>query len=96
MTAPPPAAEPTPWGPGLVVAVCCGIFAALVLVGVFDLVAGASVWLALAAVVAVCGGLGWTLWDLRTRAVWRWIVAGLLLGMAAGLIASVSLLIVGV
>ncbi|MCH5643179.1 MULTISPECIES: DUF2537 domain-containing protein [unclassified Gordonia (in: high G+C Gram-positive bacteria)] len=88
-------AEPTPWLFGLIVAVACAVFATLVLIGLYDLVGNAQRWLGLVAVAVVAGGLGWTLWELRFRAVLRWIVWGLLLGMLAGAASSVALFAVG-
>ena len=88
-------AEPTPWGYGAIVPVICAVFATLVLLGLYELIAGAQRWLGVLAVVVVAGGLGWTLWELRVRPVWRWIVWGLLLGMLAGFASSVALFAMG-
>ncbi|MEE4025624.1 DUF2537 domain-containing protein [Gordonia sp. PKS22-38] len=87
--------EPTPWVLGLFVTVFHALFATLLLVGVYDLIGGFVTWLGLLAVLVVAGGLGWTLWDLRDRPVWRWIVWGALIGLLAGLGSSVALMALG-
>ncbi|MYR06603.1 DUF2537 domain-containing protein [Gordonia sp. SID5947] len=88
-------AEPTPWVLGLMVSAVCALFATCLLVGVYELIGGVWSWLGLAAVVVVTVGLGWTLWDLRERPVWRWIVWGSVIGLLAGFGSSVALLAMG-
>ncbi|MFT4044297.1 MAG: DUF2537 domain-containing protein [Gordonia sp. (in: high G+C Gram-positive bacteria)] len=93
--------EPTPWVSGLIVAAFCIVFAALLLVGLYSLVTaiipggllGRGV--GVGATVVVAGGLGWTLWTMRFRPVWRWIVWGALIGFLAGVTSSVALLVLG-
>ncbi|GAA3723519.1 DUF2537 domain-containing protein [Gordonia hankookensis] len=87
--------EPTPWVLGLLVSAICALFATCLLVGVYELIGGVLSWLGLAAVVVVTGGLGWTLWDLRERPVWRWIVWGSIIGLLAGFGSTVALLAMG-
>ena len=57
----------------------------IALMAAFGLPAPASITL------IVAGGLGWTLWALRDRPVWRWIVWGALIGFLAGVGSSVAL-----
>lgn len=87
--------EPTPWALGMIVGVACALFAAFVLVGVYLLIGEILRFLGIAAVLVVAGGLGWTLWEFRTRPVWRWVVWGLLLGFLAGVASSIALLALG-
>jgi VIT1/CCC1 family predicted Fe2+/Mn2+ transporter len=87
--------EPTPWGLGIIVTIACALFATFLLVGVYELIGGLVPWLGVAAVVVVTVGLGWTLWDLRDRPVWRWIVWGSLIGLLAGSGSAVALLALG-
>ncbi|AZG45372.1 DUF2537 domain-containing protein [Gordonia insulae] len=88
-------AEPTPWVLGLLVTVCFAVFTTCLLVGVYELIGGVVRWLGVAAVLVVAVGLGWTLWDLRDRPVWRWIVWGSIIGLLAGLGSSIALLALG-
>ncbi|MXP22691.1 DUF2537 domain-containing protein [Gordonia sp. HNM0687] len=90
-----PVDEPTPWALGLLVTLVSAVFATLLLVGVYELIGSLVTWLGLAAVFVVSIGLGWTLWDLRDRPVWRWIVWGALIGLLAGLGSSIVLLALG-
>ncbi|AFR47799.1 MULTISPECIES: DUF2537 domain-containing protein [Gordonia] len=87
--------EPTPWVLGIIVGASCALFAAFVLVGVYQLIGGILPFLGIAAVLVVAGGLGWTLWEFRARPVWRWVVWGLLLGFLAGVASSIALLALG-
>lgn len=87
--------EPTPWVLGLLVTLISAVFATLLLVGVYELIGSLVTWLGLAAVLVVALGMGWTLWDLRERPVWRWIVWGALIGLLAGLGSSIVLLALG-
>ncbi|MED5800015.1 DUF2537 domain-containing protein [Gordonia sp. Z-3] len=87
--------EPTPWVLGLLVTLISAVFATLLLVGVYELIGSLVTWLGLAAVLVVALGMGWTLWDLRARPVWRWIVWGALIGLLAGLGSSIVLLALG-
>ncbi|GAB90621.1 hypothetical protein GORHZ_113_00020 [Gordonia rhizosphera NBRC 16068] len=90
-----PGPEPTPWVLGMIVTTACALFATFMVVGVYELIGGFARWLGVAAAVVVCGGLGWMLWDLRERPVWRWIVWGSLIGLLAGLGSSVALAVLG-
>lgn len=90
-----PVSEPTPWVLGLIVTAAFALFATMLLVGVYELIGGLQRWLGVAAVAVVCIGLGWTLWDLRERPVWRWIVWGMLIGLLSGAGSSVALLALG-
>lgn len=89
--------EPTPWATGLLVAAACAVYCSLLLVGLWALVAdiapwtSGSRWIGVVVAVLVAGGLGWTLWALRDRPVWRWIVWGALIGFLAGVGSSVAL-----
>ena len=89
--------EPTPWASGLFVATTCAIYCSLLLVGLYTLVADitpwsvAARWIGVAVAVLVAGGLGWTLWPLRDRPVWRWIVWGSMIGFLAGVGSSIAL-----
>lgn len=87
--------EPTPWALGLFVTAACALFWTFVLVGVYELIGAALAWLGVLAVAVVCLGLGWTLWDLRDRPVWRWIVWGSVIGLLAGLGSSIALSALG-
>ncbi|MFW0785416.1 DUF2537 domain-containing protein [Gordonia sp. CPCC 206044] len=87
--------EPTPWGLGLIVTTSAALFATFLLVGVYELIGGVLSWLGLIAVLVVCVGLGWTLWDLRERPVWRWVVWGAVIGLLAGFGSSVALFALG-
>nr|WP_064571272.1 DUF2537 domain-containing protein [Gordonia sp. LAM0048] len=87
--------ESTPWALGIIVGVFSALFAAFVLVGVYQLIGGIFRFLGIAAVLVVAGGLGWTLWEFRARPVWRWVVWGLLLGFLAGVASSIALLALG-
>lgn len=87
--------EPTPWALGLIVAVASSVFAALLLIGVYGLIGGIRPWLGVLAVFVVAGGIGWTLWDLRDRPVWRWLVWGAMIGFLAGVGSAVALAILG-
>lgn len=87
--------EPTPWTLGLLVTAVCALFCTFLLVGVYELIGGAVRWLGVLAVAVVCVGLGWTLWDLRDRPVWRWIVWGSMIGLLAGIGSSVALWALG-
>ncbi|WP_245549777.1 DUF2537 domain-containing protein [Gordonia effusa] len=77
--------EPTPWVLGLTVAAIMLIFSTGVLVGIFELIDSFSELAAVASVAIVAVGLASTLWELRVKAVWRWIAWGTLLGLLAGL-----------
>ncbi|GAA1481318.1 DUF2537 domain-containing protein [Gordonia sinesedis] len=90
-----PATEPTPWALGLIVTCASALFAAFLLIGVYGLIGGIKPWLGVLAVVIVAGGIGWTLWDLRDRPVWRWLVWGALVGFLAGIGSSIALLALG-
>ncbi|MGV9824016.1 MULTISPECIES: DUF2537 domain-containing protein [unclassified Gordonia (in: high G+C Gram-positive bacteria)] len=93
--------EPTPWATGLTVGTFCALFGALLLVGLYSLIAAMipqptlARWVGVAAALFVAGGLGWTLWAMRDRPVWRWIVWGALIGFLAGVGSSVALLALG-
>ncbi|MFW0795812.1 DUF2537 domain-containing protein [Gordonia sp. CPCC 205515] len=87
--------EPTPWVLGLFVTAVCALFWTFVLVGVYQLIGAAISWLGVLAVAVVCVGLGWTLWDLRDRPVWRWIVWGSVIGLLAGLGSAIALCALG-
>ncbi|MGV9710940.1 DUF2537 domain-containing protein [Gordonia sp. NPDC003424] len=89
------AREPTPWALGLFVTAVFALFWTFVLVGVYELIGGVEHWLGVIAAAVVCIGLGWTLWDLRDRPVWRWIVWGSVIGLLAGLGSSIALLALG-
>ena len=87
--------ESTPWALGLMVTAIFAVFATLLVVGVYSLIAAINRGLGVGAVVVVCGGLGWTLWDLQDRPVWRWIVWGSLIGLLAGFGSSLALMALG-
>ncbi|MFW0791463.1 DUF2537 domain-containing protein [Gordonia sp. CPCC 205333] len=76
--------EPTPWVLGLTVAAVMLVFSAGVLLGIFELVDSISELAAVAVIAIVAIGLASTLWELRVKAVWRWIAWGTLLGLLAG------------
>ncbi|MQA61854.1 MAG: DUF2537 domain-containing protein [Actinophytocola sp.] len=77
--------EPTPWGTGLTVSV---FFAAVVFVGLLALTStlarGVNGWVAVAAAIAISGGMAPSLWLGRHVPILRWVC----LGAAAGLVAS--------
>lgn len=88
--------EPTPWVTGLFVATTCALYCSLLLVGLSTLVAdilpwSAARWIGVVVTMLVACGLGWTLWAVRDRPVWRWIVWGSLIGFLAGVGSSVAL-----
>lgn len=87
--------EPTPWILGITVTAVFAVFTTLIVVGVYSLIGSIARFLGVAAVVVVCAGLGWTLWDLRDRPVWRWIVWGSMIGLLAGFGSSMALLALG-
>lgn len=87
--------EPTPWGLGLVITAASALFATLLLLGVYELIGGVAAWLGVASAGIVCIGLGWTLWELRERPVWRWIVWGFAVGLLAGFGSSIALCVLG-
>lgn len=91
----PTAGEPTPWGLGLLVTVACAAFAACVLVGVDQLLGRIVWWLGPIAAAIVAMGVGWPLWDLRERPVWRWIAWGTYIGLLAGVGSAISLHAIG-
>lgn len=88
-----PEGEPTPWVLGLIVAACAAAASAFVLTGIYALLDRIHPAVGILTVLLVAGGLGWTGWELRDRPVWRWLVWGGLLGLTAGVLASVSLVI---
>ncbi|WP_051989695.1 DUF2537 domain-containing protein [Gordonia soli] len=90
-----PSGEPTPWVTGLMVSAIFAVFIAFLLVGVYELVGQLAQWVGVGAVGIVCIGVGWTLWDLRDRPVWRWIVWGTMIGLLAGIGSSIALLTMG-
>lgn len=92
---PPDPAAPTPWGFGIPVSVFAALFNALLLVTVYQLIGEIAPVLGLFAVLVVCGGMGMAAWEVRTRAVWRWVVWGTGVGLLSGLGASAMLMILG-
>ncbi|WP_312870516.1 DUF2537 domain-containing protein [Gordonia asplenii] len=76
--------EPTPWALGLTVAGVLAAFSAGVMVGIFELIDSFSELAAISSIAIVAVGLGGTLWDLRTQAVWRWITWGTTIGLVGG------------
>ena len=78
-------AEPTPWALGLIVTTVLAVFNAGLLVGINELIGDIRWWLGWLAMAIVGVGIAWTLWDLRMRPVWRWLVAGSYIGLLAGL-----------
>ncbi|GAA2053964.1 DUF2537 domain-containing protein [Williamsia deligens] len=83
--------EPTPWGPGLVLAAVAAVIAAGVVTGVYGVVAQTDRLLGVVAVVVVCGGIGPSAWVWRRRPTLRWIGGGALVGLAVGLVAATTL-----
>ena len=79
------AGEPTPWALGLIVTKVLAVFNAGLLVGINELIGDIRWWFGWLAMAIVAVGIAWTLWDLRMRPVWRWLVAGSYVGLLAGL-----------
>ena len=79
------AGEPTPWALGLIVTTVLAVFNAGLLVGINELIGDIRWWFGWLAMAIVAVGIAWTLWDLRMRPVWRWLVAGSYIGLLAGL-----------
>ncbi len=89
-----PASEPTPWAPGVAVAVFVALLTAA---GVYSFGAALAQvhWtLSVAVNLIAVGGAAPTAWRWRTTPVTRWVLAGLaagvLLGWFALLVAAVS------
>ena len=85
-------AEPTPWGPGLVVAAFSGVLVAVALavltLGLTDLPV-----LAVVINLVVGAGLGPAVWMVRDIPVVRWIGAGMGVGVLVGWCVALSLLL---
>ncbi|MFF0493073.1 DUF2537 domain-containing protein [Nocardia sp. NPDC003482] len=79
-----PAPEPTPWAPGVAVAV---FVAALTAAGVYSFgfaLAQVHWTLSVAVNLIAVGGAAPTAWRWRTTPVTRWVVAGLAAGVGLG------------
>ncbi|MGC4935692.1 DUF2537 domain-containing protein [Gordonia sp. DT30] len=87
--------EPTPWSLGLLVSAIVMAFCALVTVGVYSLAESLARGVGLLAVVVLASASAWTLWILRFRPVWRWIVWGALSGLLAGVGSAIALFALG-
>ncbi|MBS1691866.1 MAG: DUF2537 domain-containing protein [Actinobacteria bacterium] len=87
--------ESTPWGTGLTVA---GFVAAVTAAAVVVLSLGLTRVHPLLAVglnMVAVGGLAPTVWGWRTLPVWRWFVLGTGIGVAAGWLVTLAMVLGG-
>ena len=85
----------TPWGTGLTLA---GFVAAVTAIAVVVLSTGlvrVHPLLAIGLNLVAAGGLAPTVWGWRTTPVLRWVVPGLIVGVAAGWLAMLALAATG-
>lgn len=82
-----PAAEPTPWGTGLLVAAFAFTLVVFAVGTLAATLSENSTLLAVGAQVVVTGGLLPSVWLTRTVPVWRWVAYGVAGGITAGWVA---------
>jgi len=84
------AAEPTPWGTGLIVAAIVGAIVVVALVVITTGLAEVNPLLAAVVNIAISAGLAPSLWIGRNALLWRWVALG---GAAGIVLAWIALLL---
>lgn len=79
----------TPWFTGLALAVFSAAFVTVAMVTFATELAEIHVLIAVLLSAMVAAGLAPTLWRMRRRLVWRWIVYGTVVGIPAGWIGAI-------
>ncbi|NLE78133.1 MAG: DUF2537 domain-containing protein [Rhodococcus sp.] len=74
----------TPWFTGVALAVFSAAFVTVATIAFASELARINVALAVLLSVTVAAGLAPTLWRMRRRPIWRWIVYGAMVGIPAG------------
>lgn len=85
--------EATPWGTGLTVAAFVAAVTAGAIIVLSLGLTKVHPLLAVGLNVVAVGGLAPTVWDWRTRPVWRWFVLGSGVGVAVGWLALIAMAI---
>lgn len=74
----------TPWFTGVSLAVFTAAFVTVATIAFASELAKINVALAVLLSVTVAAGLSPTLWRMRGRPIWRWVVYGTMVGIPAG------------
>ncbi|BBZ00135.1 DUF2537 domain-containing protein [Mycolicibacterium fallax] len=85
----------TPWGTGLTLAGFVAVVTAIAVVVLSTGLVRVHPLLAIGLNLVAAGGLAPTVWGWRTTPVLRWVVPGLIVGVAAGWLAMLALAATG-